>query len=277
MAAISLPAHAWHLEAGQASTNNTFNDPTFRQVTFQQAFDVPPIVVVLATDQGGDPSDLRIRSVTTTGFEVAPPEPTGSDGPHVDMDFDYIAIEPGTHFLPDGTQILAGFHDTSTVQRAGVVGGPSGYDTISLGTTLTSTATVLATIQTTNSETSADLSVPSSPWLTTVMRNPSTTDFEVALERSEVSGGTVLTETIGYIAIASGTSSTFLDTANVSTSFAASNTADNIVGTDNACRTHTFSSTAFAQPRVVASKLSRDGGDGGWMRRCSLSGSDIGL
>lgn len=277
MLVLSPLAHAWRLEAGQASTNNTFNDPTFRQITFQQAFDVPPIVVVLASDQGGDSSDLRIRAVTETGFEVAPPEPTGNDGAHVAMDFDYIAVEPGIHYLPDGTQIVAGRHDTSTVQRANLVGGPSGYDLVPFGATLSGAATVLATIQTTNSETAADLSVPSTPWLTVVMINPSDVDFEVALERSEVAGGTVQTETIGYVAIVSGSSGSFLDTGDVTTSYAASTTADNIVGNDNGCRTHVFSSASFAQPRVVASKLSRDGGDGGWLRQCSLSGTEIGL
>ena len=76
-------AHAWRLEAGQVTTLNTASTPLFTSVTFQETFDVIPIVVALPSDQGGDPAALRIRSVTTSGFEISAVEPTGNDGPHI--------------------------------------------------------------------------------------------------------------------------------------------------------------------------------------------------
>ena len=53
--------------------------------------------------------------------------------------------------------------------------------------------------------------------------------------------------------------------------------ADSIVGWDNGCTAHTFSGISWANARVVATKNRRDGGDGGWLRRCSLSGTQVGL
>lgn len=275
--ASSPLAYAWRLEAGQASTFDTFSTSGFRFVAFQEQFDVPPIVVVLATDQGGDPSDLRIRNVTVSGFEVAPFEPTGNDGPHVAMDFDYIAAEPGSYFLPNGDRLIAGSMTTAEVQRAGVVGGPNGYENVPLGVTLTSTPTVLASIQSTNSEPGITTAGPSVPWLTPVANNVAFDNFDIALERSEVAAGSVVAETIGYIVLASGSSGSFDDTGGTPTEWAASNTSDSITGSGNGCTNHTFSTSAFSAARVVATKTSRDGGDGGWLRQCSLNGTEIGL
>lgn len=271
------PAYAWRLEAGRVTTNDTFATATFTTVTFQTVFDVTPIVVALASDEGGDPSALRIRNVTTTGFEIAAVEPTGNDGPHVAMTVDYVAMEPGVHQLPTGETVVAGFHTTASVQRSGVVGGAAAWDTVNFGATLSATASVVASIQTMNSESGAPPGGPSQPWLTMAIRNPSTTNVQMALERSEAAAGAVVAETIGYIAFPNGSNSTFIDDGNTSTEWSAVTTADLIVGWDNGCTNHTFSTTAFATARVVATKNRRDGADGGWLRRCALTATQIGL
>ena len=269
-------ANPWQLEAGEDTAASTFAAPAFTAITFSQPFLTTPVVVVLATDEGGDSSALRLRNVTTAGFEIAPVEPTGNDGPHVAMTFHYIAATPGVHVMPTGETVVVGFHDTSSVQRAGVVGGPNGWDTVSFGATLASSAAIIAAIQTDNSETGSPPGGPSVPWLTVAMRNPSATSVEMALERSEVAAGTVATERIGYIAFPSTTGS-FLDDSAVLTDWSALETADNIRGFDNGCFANAFSTVTFSAPRIVATKTSRDGGDGGWLRRCSITGSTIGL
>ncbi|MEO1015940.1 MAG: H-type lectin domain-containing protein [Pseudomonadota bacterium] len=276
-AAVSPEAHARRLEAGRVTTLDTFATAAFTSVTFQQPFDTIPVVVSLPTTQGGDSSALRIRNVTTTGFEIAAVEPTGNDGPHVSMTVDYVAMEPGILTLPGGGVAVAGFHTTSTVQRAGVVGGPSGWDAIGFGTALPATAAVIADIQTMNSETGAPPGAPSIPWLTVVMRNPTTSGVEIALERSEVSAGSVAPETIGWIAFPQGLSGAFSGVNGGSVSWRASGAPTNIVGYANTCVTNVFSPTAWTSARVVAAKTSRNGSDGGWLRRCSLSSTTIGL
>lgn len=274
---VTSPAYAWRLEAGRITTNNTSTTPSFNVITFQSAFDTTPIVVALTSDEGGDPSALRIRNVTTTGFEIAALEPTGNDGAHAAMTIDYIAMEPGVHLLPDGEIVVAGFHTTSTVQRSDVVGGPSGWDTVSFGETLSDDAAVVASIQTMNGETGNPPSMPSIPWLTMAVRNPSTTNVEMALERSEVAAGTVVAQTIGYIAFPQDMSGSFNDIGGIETDWSAVTTDDAIVGRSNGCTNHTFSTSAFGSARVVATKNTRDGVDGGWLRRCNLTTTQIGL
>ena len=275
--------YAWRLEAGREVTNNTLSNPNFRTITFSQPFDTTPVVIVLPTNQGGNASTLRIRNVTTTGFDVAPLEPPNFDGLHIPMDFDYIAIEPGIHQLPSGETIVAGTHTTSTVQRNSKVGGPQGWDTVSFGATLAANASVVASIQTMNNQGPPPLpssNLNSLPWLTMAVRNPTSTSVQMALERSEVgsSGDSISSETIGYIAFPQNTNGTFSDINGTLTNWAAVRTAANITGWDDSgCNTNTFSSTSFSAPRVVATKNTRNGSDGGWLRRCSLSGTQIGL
>ena len=270
-------AHAWKLESGAVTTNDTFSTTTFTPVNFLELFDTTPVVVALATNQGGDSAALRIRNVTTSGFEISVVESPGEDGPHVSMDIHYIAMEPGINVLPTGELVVAGLHTTNTVQRQSNVGGPSGWDTINFGVTLSSTATLIAALQTMNSESGTPPSSTSQPFLSVAVRNLSATNAQLAIERSEVTLGSVSNETIGYIAFPSNTNGSFNDISNTFTQWRASTSADNIVGWDNACRTHTFSATAFSSARVVATKNSRDGSDGGWLRRCSLTSTTIGL
>ncbi len=270
-------ANPWKLEAGQTTTNDTSVTPAFVTVNFAAAFSTPPVVVVLPTNEGADPAALRIRNVTTTSFEVAPVEPSGNDGPHASMTFHYVAATPGVHQLPTGETVAVGTHTTSSVQRGGGVGGPAAWDTVTFGATLSASASVVATIQTDNSETAANPGAPSVPWLVVTMRNPTASSVQMALERAEVAPGTVLAETIGYIAIAQGANGSFLDDSDVSTNWSAVQTPDNLRGWDNGCFTNTYSATAFGAPRVVASQTRRDGNNGGWARRCSLTGTTVGL
>lgn len=264
-------AHAWRLEAGEATTNVT----TFKAVVFQNAFDVTPVVVVLPTSEGSEPATLRIKNVTTNGFDVAAVEPTNSPGGHPSMTFHYVAMEAGTHKLPDGTQLAAGKHTTSTM--IGKFASPTGWDTVSFGTTLSPGSSVVASIQTMNSESGSPPSAPSSPILSVATLNPGATSVQVSLDRAEDSSGTVIPESIGWIAFPSTDNGSFLDVADNSISWDARSTIDNIVGWGNGCRTYPFSAATWVNARVLASKNTRNGVDGGWLRRCSLSGTQIGL
>ena len=267
-------AYAWRLEAGDVTTLSTATSPMFTSVTFQDTFDVIPVVVALPTNQGGDPATLRIRNVTTSGFEIVVVEPTGNDGPHNGMTFHYVAIEPGANILPDGTKIAAGRELVSTIQSKFL---PSGWTPVSFGTTLDATASVVASIQTMNSEDGTVPSGPSTPFLTVTTLNASDSSVDIALERSEDISGTVEAEDIGWIAFPSGNSGSFVDISDTSIGWDARVTSDTVVGFDNGCTSHTFSATGWANARIVGNKNTRDGVDGGWVRRCALTATTVGL
>lgn len=281
-ACLPLSASAWRLEAGEVVLNDTFSVPSFTSVTFDEPFDVVPVVVALPTSAGGDSSALRIRNVSLTGFEISQFEPPGNDGAHVSMTVSYVAAEPGVHSLPDGTPdgrtIIVDRVTTDQIQRSNsAVGGPAGSTLVNFGATFGGQAAVVASIQTTNSEPGIDPDIPSEPWLTVSILNPSASSAEFALERSEVDEGTVVAETIGFIAAEAGVSGTFSALGATSISWSATRSADAIIGIPQACTTVTYSSSTFPAPRVVATKNTRDGADGGWLRQCSLNGTSIGL
>jgi len=270
-------AHAWHLEAGRVTLNNTATVTEFTTVTFQNPFPSVPVVVALPTNQGAQSSALRLRNVTRTGFEVAQLEPPGLDGTHISMTVDYIAAEVGQHILPSGEQVAVGLHSTTTTQSSTIVPGPRGYDLVNFGTTITGGSSVIAAIQTLNSETGNVPAASSTPWLTAGVLNAGADSVELALERSEVAAGVVLTEVIGYIAFPDGGAGNFTDTDGNTIDWSSMTSADVIVGFDNACVQVPFSGAVFSDAHVVATKATRDGGDGGWLRRCSINGTEIGL
>lgn len=268
-------AHAWRLEAGEATFNSTYvTAPTFTPVVFQEAFDVVPIVFAMPTNDGDEPATVRVRNITTTGFEIAPVEPEGGDGPHVGMTVHYVAIEPGAHLLPGGSQLVAQTHSTTSTQGRRRSG--TSWDSITFPVSPGSDPILITTLQTNNSEQSSLLQ-PSIPWLTPSVRSVSSAGAQVALDFSETRSGTVVPESLGYLAVQAGTSGSFNDVHGNTVQWAATRTPTRIVGWDDGCTTFSFTTTPFPAPRVVFSANSRRGGDGGWMRRCNLTSTNIGL
>ncbi len=269
---------AWKMEAGKITVLNT-NANTQTPITFRQTYDTIPLVFVLATSQGGDSAALRIKDVTTTGFTIYSVEPDGNDGPHARMtSVPYIAIEPGTHTLPDGTTLVAQSIQTQRFQSKLLAG--SSWESVALGGFSTA-PTVLAQIQTANNE-RVDLPVPSAvsqPWMSVAVRGVSAAGFELALERSETTTGTiVLDESIAYLAIDSGLSgANHYFGANDATriEYESIRSADLIRGWSNPSGYTINFSKSYPDPIVVATKNSRDGSDGGWLRRNSLTTSSI--
>ena len=274
MGAVPTNSYARHIEAGQVTTIDTSVSAIFTPVTFQEPFDVIPIVVSTPSTEGTEPADLRIRNVTTTGFEVAPVEPPGVDGSHSSMTIDYIAIEPGVTTLPNGTVIAAGFHTTSSTSTGTGTTGPDTFDTVPFGVTLSAAPGVVANIQTTNNEDNAIPGEISEPFMSIGVLLSTTTAVQLTLDRSETTNfGTVtVDEVIGWIAFPNGSTGTLTDTSGAEIGWDARITPDNITGN---CVTNTFSATPWPNARVVGTKEGRDGGDGGWLRRCSITSTTV--
>ena len=267
-----LSVHAWKGEAAAFTTHNTFNNTAWQNIGFQQAYSTVPVVVTIPTTQGSDPGSLRIRNVSTSGFQVNPVEPWRRDGPHVDMDSAYLAVEPGIHVLPDGKVIVAGFIETKRVQHGAGVTGGSSWENVALGYDFGSPPTIIAAIQTMMNETGEGGSLPpvvsSIPWLTVAIDNITGSQFNVALERSESGTGNVLQEErIGYIAMVNGASGTFSDNQNQSIQYLSETSSATINGWDNGNSSHTYGVPFTSAPISLVTKNTRNNSNGGWLRR----------
>lgn len=240
------------------------------EVTFQETFGSVPMVFALPTNSNSDPATLRIRNVTTTGFEIGLTEPTGSDGQTSAMTVDYFAAETGTYNFAGGVRVIVGSHTTSTQQGRFISG--ANWDDVNFSSTFATPPAVIAQVQTINSQPPLDAGINADPFIEVAIRNVTTSDVDMALERAETRTGTLIAETIGYLAMESGDQVSIEgETIN------ATLTPDNVSGWNNGCYVRNFSTGFGTTPLVVASQNSRDGGDGGWVRRCSISDSAVGL
>jgi len=111
------------------------------------------------------------------------------------------------------------------------------------------------------------------------MRNSTASSVQVALERSEVQPGNanVVAEDIGWIAFPSATQGSLTDYLGNNIDWDARITGIEFRGWDNGCVAQPFSANAWPNAVVVATKSSREGGDGGWFRQCSISPTTIGI
>ena len=278
---LSEVAYGWKMEADKMVVSST-DTGTITHINFRQTYNSAPLVFALATDAGDDSSALRIINVTSTGFDVYSVEPDGHDGGHSQMSaVPYIAIEAGSHEFPDGSKIVAGTVSTQQFQSRLLAG--AGWQGVSLSG-FTSSPVVLGQIQTRNNE-RTDLAVPnavSRPWVTAEISGVSSSGFSIALDRAETTTGTLTAnESIAYLAIDSGLNS--------GNHYFASNNAKkieyetiasgaSIAGWDNSATGYVINfSKSYTDPIVVASKNTRNGIDGGWLRRRSIASNNIAL
>ena len=275
VALLTANAHAGHIEFGGVTVQDTFTSAAATRVSFREPFDSVPVVVSLPTTDGSDPSTLRISAVTRFGFDVVQTEPSGNDGPHVAMPTAYLAVSVGTHALPGGGTLTAFVRDT-----ASTVSGVSGqtWDSALFATRFSAPPAVVAALQSSRNETANPPSTASSPFLAVAIRSLSANGIEFALERAESSAGSVnASETVGFIALDNRTNVTLLDTAGNPATLQALVTNNSIEGFDNGCFASGYVVPFPAPPLAVASMVTRNGGNGGWLRRCSISGASLGL
>lgn len=252
---------------------------SFTQVSFPETFASIPLVFTIPTAGDPAPASVRIRAVTASGFQAAAVEPPGSLGAHDAMTIDYLAVLPGQHTLGDGALFEAGFVDTTSVQRAANVGGAQAWDAVTFGSGFAAPPALLAQIQTTsNSDPGADPGAPFVPWLTVAADGLSATGVQVALERSEADDGSVTAaERIGFFAFSANRHGTLTDLANVELSYDTRQASGAARGFDDGCFSVSFTQPFSSAPLAVAHGTTRNGNNGGWLRRCALSPSAIGV
>jgi len=269
----------WEAASATVNSQNIGSSLNFTTVNFASAFQSTPLIFALPTTQGAPPASVRFKNITTTGFQIAQMEPQGESGFHALMTVDYLAITPGTHSFPNGTTMLeAGTINTSAYQGKNT--GGTSYTTLTFNNTFAANPAFLLSVQSINSEPGMDPNNISAPWLETTVQSGSitTNSAGIAMERAETSNGTVSSETIAYLAADTNTSETIIANGGGSIVVKTMTTPDNIQGFDNGCFNNNYNGGAFSStPFVIAQQLSRDGGDGGWLRRCNINSSQIGL
>jgi len=264
------PDPNWKIEVGIINLPAVASGSTnFTNVTLQQNYSETPLIFIIPSNANPDPAAIRVRNISTTGFEVAQVEPPpnfgGSSGQPATT-VHYLALKPGIHQLPGGINVDAASINTQAFQSK-LIGGSS-WNTLSYRTGFSNPPIILAQVQSMANESGNPPGGASIPWLGTTIRNVTTGSFQLALDRAEVIAGNITTdETIAYVAITSNVTNSIIDSSNNSVMFETIRSADNITGN---CTSVNFANTYPAPPLVIASLNKRDGGDGGWVRRCNI-------
>lgn len=268
------------LSAGaSAALQLQFGKATSGTVTFETPFEdgVTPIIFLMPTISTNNPysndgpASVFPANITGTGFSWSQTEPESRHNRYKASlpmsEVHWIAVTPGTYTLSNGTQLIAGVVDQN--MAFGVNSSP--YSDIPLDSAFD---VVLHQKQT----------AVNNCWLTT------TSDFDaggirVALEASEVRLGSncqpgninsLQNERVGYLATESGTGSFNLGGYRIAYHFA-SNYPTASGNVSNQCLNESELIGFSNAPTIVGGKNSRNGPDGGWLRRCKLTNNRLSM
>ncbi|MGI2021539.1 DUF6701 domain-containing protein [Shewanella glacialipiscicola] len=259
-----------------------FGKATSTSVTFEHVFSsgVTPLVFLMPTisssnPSGDGPASVFISSVSATGFSWTQRQPPSSSAAVTMPEVHWIAVTPGSYALSDGKRLTAG----TVVTNSALNMSSSAWvnQTLDLGLSVR-----LNQLQTRNNNC----------WLTSVSQ-PSANGISLNMDTSEVytvtgtsrrcqpgNLNTLANETIAYFAIEPGVGTITLSGEPINYQFANALTHSSGSSTRDLATQCTFNTslTGFGNPpTLVAGKSSRDGGDGGWLRRCNLSATQVSM
>lgn len=289
---------------GYVNISDTYdaNAPAWDKVTFANgySFTEPPIVFIVASDQGGHSADMRIRNITRTGFETANIEPQGEDGPHIAMQLSYLAISRGIHTLGENNNTVeVCSYATQTEQynqtKSGSTGDINlanvGWDRITPNSTF-SDPTVVAQTVTANNEQRRDPRTISRPWFDNAIENNSSGIF-FALDRGETTAKPITyPEEVGYMIAENDIQDWFLDDLGRQVWFETIRTLYTFQGYNQRGNADQFiyfnldysdanisscNAAANSKPLIAANMTSRVAPDGGWIRRNTLYCDRVGM
>ncbi len=155
-------------------------DHNWVRIDFAEPFVDPVVVAGPLSSNGSHPSIIRLRNISSSGFEIRLQEWEYLDGSHSLEKVSYLAMEKGRHTLEGGTQIEAGNFQASGGSKKDVQ-----------FTTVFSEEPVLITSLQSFADTKA---------ATSRIKSISDTEFSVSIEEEELSTVAHDEETIGYIA-----------------------------------------------------------------------------
>ena len=265
---------------------------TFTAISFASPFEpgTIPNVFPMTTEDGDDPCTIRIQNVTHLGFEAACLEPSNEDGNHPGMMLEYIAVVDGGVTVPlEGGGGSVEFRSeciSTTIQQYGNqcnnCSGTRDYVGVPFSPNFAATPAFIAQIQTTeNTLASGDPS-----FLDVAIQSGSLdeTGVNIAIEQMEAGLGPLGDpERICYLAVErNGCESLDFSSLGGNSTPVPFNAVlgGNVDGHNNNCSSGegaNFTAGCFtgSTPIAVAGKNSRNGGDGGMLRRCSVNDSEI--
>lgn len=266
------------------------NPSVFTTINFDAQFAVAPNVFVMTEENAlnVDPCTIRIRNVTTTSFDATCLEPINENRATGGMIFEYIAVQNGTTTVPlvggGGNVNFVSACSNLTNQQYGPnctgCSGAQSYSPISFPPGFTAAPALLTQVQTTNNIVSAD-----PIFIDTAVRQGSLSSagFDLALDQMEAGTGPIASsERVCYLAVERNGCEN-LDFSGIggpaSVTFQAQTGGNNVDGHDNGCTSGegvTFAPACFtAAPIAVAKQITRNGNNGGFIRRCSVSASEV--
>ena len=299
-------------EFGRLSVSDCFYPTTSSECTIQftNSYSQPPLVFLMPTIEKSNtsparkttdlPSSLRVTNVSLTSADVrqfiAPSrQRSASSGAIFNKKpmttIDYFVIEPGVIKLSNGTQILAGRFDTKkTVHRTdGNAFHKVNFSSFGLSTFTPLSGSgvqlpgVLTQIQSTNNVYVAGdgehYAKGQPEWMTSVVKNVSLRSFKYAIELSETQNHSVTeNETVAFVA---GIGRGYIDGKKFW--LGSGQTADTNGSNDriykpviDECQAYSNIEATFdSAPILIASKNTRSGNDGGWLRRCDLQADKV--
>ncbi|WP_176159491.1 DUF1800 family protein [Prosthecobacter debontii] len=257
--AVALSVSAAHaapanFESGTLTTPVQNNGDQWNSVTFARTFATAPVVVMgPATQANGEPTVIRVRNVTTTGFQYQIDEWEYTNGYHPAETVHFFALTEGTHVF--GAQRWQ-VGRLSAVNRTNTSVTLSGF---------TAAPVVLGQVETTAN--ASGITGKGVKAIKPRISSVTSTGFQVKIETQEADTTTLSNEGIGYIAVSTGTG--YLDGKILS-----------------AVRTSTAVTSSFAtitfpatrtNPVLLAQAQSANEADPGEIKMASLSSTSVQL
>ncbi|WP_045403541.1 DUF6701 domain-containing protein [Vibrio campbellii] len=198
-------------------------------------------------------------------------------------DIDYLVIEPGVIKFDGDAMIVAG--EVSSNLTYSNIGGSTyrskevKFRDFGLNTSFASAPGVLVQLQTRK-----NYSGNEPLWLSSIALNPTTKGFSLIIDRSEVTRNSVLSrsEDVAFVA---GLGQGFVNgrkfwLGDGSTRNTLGDLDDNVIKpvTEGCLQVSDFPVSGFkSAPVLLASKRTRNGNNGGWLRRCSVTKNGVAL
>ncbi|GIU08191.1 hypothetical protein TUM4261_14490 [Shewanella sp. c952] len=239
-------------------------------ISFEHSYSAPPIVMVMPTIDGANAnidrsSTVRIDSLTTGNAAIKQINSGVSQVLDKKMDkVDYFVMEPGYRFLARGKALQAGSISTELYQGKNLPSLGRGYDSIDFELDFGLKPAMIGQA----------LSHNNNRFITTVINNvdDNGSDFDIAIEGSEMSSGITRPELLGYVA---GVGQGVMTVNGESVKYEFANALNH--GNGSSVRSlsqqcaflNRYEQDYPSQPLTIANKNQRRGGDGGWVRRCT--------
>ncbi len=154
----------------------------WQHVNFETPFVNPAVVAKAATTNNSEPFTVKIRNLSTTGFDIKIKEWDYLDGNHPAETVSYIAMEKGVHELEQNVQAVAACGNLPELNT---------FQTVAFTNPFSNTPVALASVVTDNGSNAVTLR----------LQNITDNNFQIKLQEEEASDGFHAGETYCYIAM----------------------------------------------------------------------------